>query len=148
MDPQQEQALARALELVDAGKPFLMATTDTEGKPQMRWMGALLRDPDCPTVGYMACNRASRKVGQLAANPAVQLLFSSDDLTCVATFMGVGAPEEDVAVRHRVWEAMPMLQRHFSGPDCEELLLIRFEARRVEVLSMKAGPRPIVIDLA
>lgn len=147
MDPQQQESLARAIELVEAGKPFLMATTDAEGNPQMRWMGALLRDPERPTVGYMACHRASRKVGQLAANPAVQLLFSSDDLTCVATFSGTGTPEDDAAIRNRVWESMPMLRRHFPGPDSEDLLIIRFEARRVEVLCMRTPGRPVVIDL-
>jgi uncharacterized pyridoxamine 5'-phosphate oxidase family protein len=144
---EQEKALARAVELVEAGRPFVMGTVDAAGKPQMRWMGALARDPNCPTVGYLACASNSRKMAQLAANPATQLVFHSEDFSCVATLDGDGREEKDLAVKRQVWAAVPMLAEYFPGPDAEIFALVRFQARRVEVLCMSEGQAPVSVEL-
>jgi general stress protein 26 len=147
MTGEQEKALAQVVELVEAGRPFVMGTVDQAGKPQMRWMGGIARDPGCQTVGYLACASGSRKMLQLAANPAMQLMFHSEDMMCVATLEGVGREETDTAVKHQVWAAMPMLAEYFPGPDDPTFALVRFEARRVELLCMTGGPAPVSIDL-
>ncbi len=37
----KEQALKTARDLLTEGGPFIMATVDADGRPQMRWMGAV-----------------------------------------------------------------------------------------------------------
>lgn len=143
----QEQAVARAKEIMARGKPFAMATVDAQCKPWMRWMGALATDPHDDNVHYLVCGQTSRKMTQIAGNPATQLLFSNEDYTCVVTLSGRSEIVADPDTKRMVWEAIPAAARYFSGPDDPGFGVVRFRAELLEVLCLGESHEPVRVDL-
>ena len=131
-----EEIITAAKELIAADRPFVLATVDQDGGPQVRWMGAfMLQDP---LVCYMAAGGQSRKIEQLKANPS----FGR-----VATLSGTAEIVEDIDTKRRAWDAMPVCAKYFPGPDAPEFGLIKFVCERVELLAMAEAHEPFVAEL-
>lgn len=129
----------------------VLATVDAEGRPQMRWMGALVEDPETPWTFYLACGKDSRKMQQLAANPRAQLLFSqvSHDLSewKVATVSGTGEAVDCEHCRKLLWEGVPLMRQYYSGVDDPIMGIIKFKACCAELLCMQDSHEPCRVEL-
>ena len=147
MGAEQQKTLDAVAALVDAGRPFIMATVTEEGKPAMRWMGALAMDENEPHVGYLVCGRNSRKMRQITANPATQMLFSSEDFTCIATISGVCEIVDSQERKQWAWDRIPGAEQYYNSPENPEFGVIRFAATRVEYISLAESHETICIDL-
>ena len=140
-----EEIITAAKELIAADRPFVLATVDQDGGPQVRWMGAfMLQDP---LVCYMAAGGQSRKIEQLKANPRAQLMFQDESFGRVATLSGTAEIVEDIDTKRRAWDAMPVCAKYFPGPDAPEFGLIKFVCERVELLAMAEAHEPFVAEL-
>lgn len=134
-----------AKDLVRAGRSFVLATVDSEGVPQARWMGAAHLEE--PFLVYMAAGAASRKVGQMESHPKSQLMFQTEDYSRVATLTGTCEVVGDVETKRRVFKGIPGAAQYFSGPDDPNFAAIKFTCQRVEMLGMAEGMAPVSADL-
>ena len=126
--------LGVARELIAAGRPFILATVDQEGKPQARWMGGNVLDE--PLTVWMACGANSRKVEQVRAHPAAQLLYSDEKFARIVSISGSCEVVTDSEPKRRLWEALPVLATFLSGPEDPNLGVLKFTGHRVELLDM------------
>ena len=141
----RDEIIAMTKELAQAERPFVLATTDQEGRPQMRWMGGCVIDD--PLTFWMAAGAKSRKMGQIRGNPAGQLMFQDEQYGRVATVTGECEIVEDIEAKRRLWERMPQLSRYVSGPEDPEFGVIKLIAKHVEALNMAEGMGSQVAEL-
>jgi len=142
----QPEVVAAAKELIAAPTPFVLSTVDGEGRPQSRWMGGLVLEE--PFTIWMAAGAGSRKMDQVSAHPQAQLLFQTPDFSRVITVSGHCEILDSAAVKQQLWAQMPALARYFSGPEDPHLGVLRFEAKRVELLMIQdQGREPLVAEL-
>ncbi len=125
----------------------ILATVDGEGNPHCRWMGALVEDPASPWTFYLACGKGSRKMGQIAANPSAQLVFTEQTKWEVATLSGTAVAEEGAEARRLLWDAVPMMKKYYSGPDDPKMGIIKFKTKCLELLAMHENREPLCLDL-
>jgi general stress protein 26 len=143
---ERDDIIRIAQDLAGADKPFVLATVDAEAYPRLRWMGGLVLEE--PLTAYMATGVRSRKVDQIRAKPRAQLLFQTEDFGTVVTLYGTCEILDDPATKQMVWDGIPALANHASGPDDPGLSIIRFTTARVEVLRMaEHGEEPLVAEL-
>ncbi|MGE5532560.1 MAG: pyridoxamine 5'-phosphate oxidase family protein [Bacteroidota bacterium] len=138
------EAMDLAREIMEAvQKVHVLATVDAQGRPQMRWMGALVEDPEAPWTFYLACSAGSRKMQQIATNPRAQLLFSKLDTWQVASLSGEAEAVDSPELRQMIWEAVPVIAEYYSGPNDPNMAIIRFKTCCGEVLAMQEGMEPV-----
>jgi len=125
----------------------VLATVDADGSPRMRWMGALLEDPQKPWTFYLACGVGSRKLQDLAQNPNAQLLFSQTDQWRVASLSGTAEAVDTPELRQLLWDAFPAIHRYYSGADDPKLGIIRFTTKCMELLAMHESREPYCFEL-
>lgn len=142
-----EQAIQRVEEIISSGQAFVMATVDADGRPHMRWMGAVARDPHDRRVGYLISSSQANKMRHLAANPATQLLFTTPKYETIVILDGESEAVTDQVTRKMVWDAIPAAADYFSGPDSEEYGVIRFTACCLEVRGTRESTGPVRIEL-
>jgi general stress protein 26 len=126
-----------ALDLVRAGRSFVLATVDRDGTPQVRWMGGAHLEE--PFTICMACGAESRKMGQIASDPRSQLMFQAEDFSRVATLTGTSEVVTEAEAKRRVFEGIAGASQYFSGPDDPNFGAIKFTCQRVEMLGMSDG---------
>jgi general stress protein 26 len=142
------EVMDRVREIMEAvQKVHVLATVDAEGRPQMRWMGALVEDPETPWTFYLACSSGSRKMEQIAANPHAQLLFSKLEDWQVASLSGEAEAVDSPEIRQLLWEAVPAMRQYYTSADDPKMAIIRFKACCGEVLSMQEGMEPARFEL-
>lgn len=129
--PDQVRAVMQAVHNL-----HVLATVDAEGKPHLRWMGALVEDPEHPWTFYLACGKNSRKMAQLAANANAQLLFTNQDTWEVATLSGIAEAVDSRQTRQMLLEAVPQIRRYYSSADDPAMGVIKFTTRCLEMLSI------------
>ena len=134
-----------AQHMIGAGRPFLLATVDQQGAPQARWMGGNVLDP--PLTLWMASRAKARKMDQLRANPAAQLIFADERFQQVITIAGRGEVVDGLEPKRRLWEAMPVLSQLLSGLDDPNFGVIKFVGSRVELLDLTQGTDPQIAEL-
>jgi len=134
---EKEQIIGAALELGRSGGPFVYATVDGEGAPQVRWMGGAYVEE--PFTVYMACGAESRKMRQIAGQAKSQLMFHSGDFSRVATLTGTSEAVTEPEAKRRVFEGIAGASQYFAGPDDPNFGAIRFTCRRVEMLGLSEG---------
>lgn len=117
----------------------VLATVDADGKPQMRWMGALVEHPEQPWTFFLACGKVSRKMAQIAANPHAQLLFSKEDDWQMATLSGTAEAVDCEHCRKLLWDGCPAMHQYYSGVDDPNMGIIMFTTRCMESVSMAEG---------
>ena len=125
----------------------VLATVDAAGRPQMRWMGALVECPKTPWTFYLACHKGSRKLQQLAQNNRAQLLFSQIEQWLVASVSGTAEEVDTPELRQLLWDAIPQMHQYYSGADDPAMGIIRFKACCGELLAMGEGPEPQRFEL-
>jgi general stress protein 26 len=112
----------------------------------MRWMGGLMLE-DSLTI-YMAGAANARKMDQVRDNPLAQLMFHADNFAQVVTIFGACAVVDDPDIKDKLWEAMPVLGRYFSGPEDPHFGVLRFDPKRIELLAMQEHELgPEVVEL-
>jgi general stress protein 26 len=134
-----------AQELVTSGRPFMLVTVDQSHAPQARWMGGNVLDQ--PFTVWMASRKNTRKMDQVRANPAAQLVCSNEDLMRTATISGRCEIVDDREAKVRLWEGTPGLSRVMSGPDDPNFGVLKFTAHRVELLDLTQAMAPQVAEL-
>ncbi len=95
----------------------------------------------------MSCGTDSRKIAQLKANPAAQLVCNDEKFALVATIGGKGEVVDSKEAKQKLWEAMPVLANYLSGPDDPNFGVIKFVADKVELLNMAEGMGMHVAEL-
>jgi len=137
--------ISAAQELAQAGRSFVLATVDQEGAPQVRWMGALFTEE--PFTIYLAAGAESRKMAQIRGNPKSQLMFQAEDFSKVATLSGTSTVVSDAAVKEKVFAGIPAAGQYFSGPDDPNFGVIKFQARKIEMLGLSEGMSTDSVEL-
>jgi general stress protein 26 len=125
----------------------ILVTVDVEGKPHARWMGALVESPESPWTFYLACGANSRKMGQIAANPHTQLVFTDQTKWEVATLVGLAEASVDAEPRQLLWDSIPMIKKYYSGPRDEKMGVIKFQTKSLELLCMHENREPVFLDV-
>jgi len=97
-----------------------LVTVDASGRPRIRSVGAFrLARPATPrdrfTV-FVLTRRSTRKLEQLAQNPAVTLYFDEDDRTSYASIMGRATIHRD-PIHPRLQEFLDSATIRFFWPD-------------------------------
>jgi general stress protein 26 len=141
----KEQIVGIAREMIQAGRPFLLATVDEKNQPQMRWMGGSVLDE--PLTVWMAGSATGRKMAQIRANAAAQLLYSDEKFGQTVTISGRAEVVDCADTKQRLWKAMPALARYMSGPDDPGFGVVKFTGTRVELLTMAEGMAPQVAEV-
>ena len=118
----------------------VLATVDEEGRPRMRWMGALLEDSHKPWTFYLVCGVDSNKMHEIAQNPNAQLLFSQMDPWKVASLSGTAEAVDTPELRQLLWDSIPAMANYFSGVEDPGMGIIRFTSKCGEVQTMNAEP--------
>lgn len=125
----------------------VLATVDADGQPHMRWMGALVEHPEQPWTFFLACNKDSRKMGQIAANPNAQLLFTNQDTWAIATLSGAAEAVDCEHARQLLWDGVPAMRRYYSGADDPNMGVIMFKTKCLESVSMAEGLQVHCLEL-
>lgn len=128
--------LAAAREVVAEARYATMVTLGPDGRPQAR-----IVDPFAPEEGFtvwIATNARSRKVGEIAADPRVTLLYFDRDGASYVTVVGDAVAVDDPAMKARYWktEWAAFYPDEYRG---EDYLLIKVTARRLEVSAERLG---------
>ena len=74
-------------------------------------------------------------------------MFHDEDYSRVATVSGTCQIVDDLEYKRRLWEAMPVLAEHVSGPEDPAFGVIKFEGHRAEVLTPAEGFTPAAAEL-
>ena len=133
-----EEVLTQARQVASGQLPFILATVDEKGEPQARWMAGLALDESL-TFAMMTMPE-SRKITQILARPAAQLVFHTPDYMRVATLSGACEISHDLEIKQRLWDTMPDCDRFVSGPEDPRFGLVIFRTRRVELLDISQTP--------
>lgn len=141
----RQVVIEAALQLIRADRPFVLATVDAEGCPQVRWMGAA--HYEWPATIYMAAFADSRKMAQINGHPQAQLMFHSEGFKRVATLSGTARVVADPAVKRRVFAEMLDSSDYFEGPDDPRFGLIAFVFTRIEAIGLGDDMTPAAVDI-
>ena len=105
-----------------------LATCDA-GQPRLRPVSVALVEG---AALYIASFRRWGKVAEILVNPRAELSFL-DPSGRHLRLTGEVWLREEPALRRRVWETFPMMQRYFADPADPDYALLEFCAQRVRV---------------
>ncbi len=125
----------------------VLATVDEEQRPQMRWMGALVEDPDQPWTFYLACGKDSRKMHQIATNNHAQLLFTNVSEWQVAALSGTAESVDTPEIRALLWEKIPVMEKYYSDVNDPQMGIIKFTTRCMKLLCMHESHEPYCFEM-
>jgi general stress protein 26 len=137
--------------IVEKARYASLVTLDDTGHPQARVVDPL--PPEADLTIWIATNPLSRKVGQIARDRRVTLLYfdaaGESYVTVIGTATTVRDPREKVRRWKEEWAAF-YKDRNLG----DDFLLIRVEPSRLEVSSAALGMandpatwRPVILDL-
>lgn len=115
-----EDIIGVAKGLVDGHHLGVLSTVNESGKPEVRWMSTLSFD-DFPRF-YTLTHPHSRKVEQIQRHPAVNWMFSNDDLSLILNLIGKARVLTDTPTLKRVWQKIEdksqayFLKEYAKGP--------------------------------
>lgn len=112
MDPRE--VMDRVAAILDAHGTGLLATTDAEGAPHVRWLTpAVLRDR--PGAIYALTAPRFAKVAEVRARPRVEWMFQVPTLAEIVTVRGRMSVVDNPSLRQEVLEAVgPRLRTFFQ----------------------------------
>jgi general stress protein 26 len=125
--PAEQKALAEAVIAADRF-PYL-ATVD-QGRPRVRPVSPVRTEG---FVVYVANLRSYHKTGEIAANPAVELCYLSDQHDQVR-ISGRAEVVSDRALLEDIWAENPLLRHYLGTIDNPELLVYRVVPERVRFM--------------
>jgi general stress protein 26 len=125
--PAELKALAAA---VIAADRFPHLATVDQGRPRVRPVSPVRTDG---FVVYVANLRSYRKTGEIAANPAVELCYLSDQHDQVR-ISGRAEVMRDRALLEDIWAGNPLLRQYLGTIDNPELLVYRVVPEQVRFM--------------
>ena len=123
MNPRE--LMNRIAAILDAHGTGLLATTDAEGAPHVRWLTpAVLRDR--PDAIYALTAPGFAKVAQVRARPRVEWMFQDPSLAEIVTVRGTVSVVDNPSLRAEVLEAVgPRLRTFWSlAKDARDLVVL------------------------
>lgn len=96
-----ETVVAMSKRLIDGKHPGILTTVDGMGRPHTRWMATLAFD-EFPQI-YTLTASISRKMSQIAMQPAVEWMFSEQDLSLILNLSGKAQIVTDIREYKRLW---------------------------------------------
>jgi general stress protein 26 len=143
--------VAAARTIIDTARYATLITLDGSGHPQARVVDPLA--PDADLTIWIGTNPQSRKVGQIARDRRVTLLYfdraGESYVTVIGSATAVGDPREKARRWKDEWTGF-----YKDGNRGDDFLLIRVEPSRLEVSSAALGMandpttwRPVILDL-
>jgi general stress protein 26 len=100
-----------AKELVEAGRPGVLATVDLNGQPRTRWMGTITLK-QFPHL-YALTSLGSRKTEEIRLNPRVGWMFTSEAENMVLNLFGKAIILEENHEIRRIWPLIEDLSRSY-----------------------------------
>lgn len=114
----------------------------THGKD--KWCSARLVQPIVDTekfIIWFGTNPTLRKVHEIKENPHVTVAISDIKEDASVILYGLAKIEQDEQIRRKKW--MPSWRLFFpEGPSGEDYIVIRFEAKRIELMSFQRNIIP------
>src|SRR6188508_1522933 len=149
--PDRARILSAAREVMKKARYASLVTLAADGQPQARIIDPA--DPGSDLTVWIATNPATRKVGELRANPRATLFYFDRATESYVTLLGSATLVNDPAEKERHWQAK-WAPHYPEGPRGAGLTLIRFTPRSLEIVSaphkLQGDPktwRPVVLEL-
>jgi len=145
-----KQIQAGALEVMKAARYATLATIGKDGQPQTRIVDPLVAADGTIWIGT---NPLTRKVSEISKDSRVTLLFFNSKANEYVTVIGNAVVITDARTKATHWKEdwAPFYKAKYTGSD---FLLIRVQARRLEVSSPRLGLtndpvtwKPVLLDL-
>lgn len=99
------QLLQKTSRLIDEVKTGILATTDGEGRPHLRWMVPAILQAGAPVI-YTVSAPDSAKIAQLTACPRVEWMFQNRALTEIINLRGQMNVLENPSLRLAMTDAV------------------------------------------
>ncbi|PCE63077.1 pyridoxamine 5'-phosphate oxidase family protein [Sediminicola luteus] len=129
----EKEAMATALQHIDAAYYCTLVTVDETGMPRARVVEPFV--PEGLFTVWMATNPNSRKVDQIKAHPQVTLHYFDRNNLSYVSLMGTAELVNDPKIKATKWKKG--WERFY--PDEEDMLLIRFTTETLEMISPTKG---------
>jgi pyridoxamine 5'-phosphate oxidase len=101
----KNEVLENLEKIIEDSKTGVLATTDEEGRPHMRWMmPALLRGR--PGAIYTVSGPGTPKIKHLEARPQVEWMLQSRSLDRIITVRGRAQVVDEPSIKREVLEAV------------------------------------------
>lgn len=142
-------ARSRALRIVTAAPHAVLATTDAEGLPHVRWISSLVSFDGLQRLCCLT-PRQSRKVEHLSIQPRVTWLFLDEPTGHTVTLRGEARIIGDTIAVQEIWDRMISGGRHcrwLAWASAAELPMAVLESdiHQVELLAPDQGvEQPLV----
>ena len=118
------ELMARVGSIIEEARTAVLATTDEEGRPHVRWMTPAVL-PGRPNAVYAVTSRRFAKVAQLAAQPRVEWMFQTRALDTIVTLRGTVNVLDTPSIRSEVFESVARrLTAFWKANDDERDLLV------------------------
>lgn len=135
-DPEPDRIVEAARAVMAAARYCALITLDADGAPQARTMEPFPADDDF-TV-WMATNKSTRKVRELANDPRATLYYLDAQGGAYATLTGVARVITDGDEKARRWKP-EWDEFYVEGNRGDDYVLVRFVPHRLEVVSPAHG---------
>lgn len=129
----EKEAMAKAKQHMKSAYYCSLVTIDETGQPRARVVEPFL--PENLFTVWMATKSNSRKVNQIKANPKVTLHYFDRTALAYVSLMGTAALVDDPTLKETKWKKG--WERFY--PDKTKMLLIRFTAETLEMISTSDG---------
>ena len=116
--------------VLDAGMGYL-ATCEAD-QPRVRAMMPILRDDGRL---LMATFPSTKKIGQIAKNPKVEICFVDRKLSH-CRIEGKAVVNQDKSLKEELWNKQMMLRQFFSGTDDANFILIVVTPARISMMNI------------
>lgn len=120
--------MSKAYEFLKECGSFFVLTTDGDA-PAGRPFGAVMEVGDDLYLSTNDLNRAHR---QMRENPKIQIVAKKPDLRAWIRITGTAQECGDPALRQRMIDEYPVLQKRFAEVGFEHYLLVRVTVENVE----------------
>ncbi|MEW6320409.1 MAG: pyridoxamine 5'-phosphate oxidase family protein [Acidobacteriota bacterium] len=147
----RDAIVSAARSVVATARYATLVTLDATGQPQARIVDPFAPEDDLAI--WVATNPLSRKVGEIAADPRVTLLYFDSASESYVTVIGSARLVRDPAEKAKRWK--PEWAGFYKDANRgDDYLLIRIDVSRLEVVAAALGMtndpatwRPVVLDL-
>jgi general stress protein 26 len=149
--PDRAQVIKVAREVMETARYCVLVTVGEKGQPQARVMDPF--PPEADMTVWLATNALSRKVGEIAKDSRVTLVYFDTSKMAYVTLVGTAGLVSDAAEKAKRWkEQWAALYKDRNRGD--DYLLIRVRPARLEISATGQGMindpktwKPVTLDL-